>query len=260
MTPSRRARRSLALAVLAGLTLTGCGAGIDAQTDQRRTFSEGSHEVLPGGQILINNFYVAPPEQEDAVYDRGENARAYAVFVNQGDTADRLVRITSPVASRVTFWAGGSAAAGVAEHTEEFTEVFDPSRAARPGGTDNRAIPGQEQAEEGAEGVAAAAPSAPAEASGAEAQDGQQLDAFEIPVAEKLEVLPGAGYILFEGLREEIYPGTTFEVTVEFEQAGSHTFPAYVHVLAEPAERETPGSAKEGIEDPGSDQPSDLEQ
>lgn len=273
MSPSRRARRSIALAVLAGLTLTGCGAGINAQTNQRRTFSEGANEILPGGQILIRNFYLAPPDPGEATWHEGEDVRAYAVFVNQGDETDRLVRVTSPVARQVTFWAGGDPELGVTEQTEEFVELYQPGREARPGGTDTRVVPGdaQDDIEAGPEGVTSPSDSPSQQAdSGAEpgaetgtdtgaAGDGQPVDSYLVPVGDKTEVLPGAGYLLFEDLLVDVFPGTTVPVTVEFERAGSHTFPAYVHVLAEPAERETPGSAAEGHNEPAADSATDLE-
>ena len=260
MTPSRRARRSLTLAVVAGLTLSGCGAGIDAQTNQRRTFSEGANEVLPGGQILIRNFYVAPPDNAEALWEEGADVRAYAVFVNQGDVDDQLVGASTPAAERVTFWAGGDPEAGVDEHTEEFLEYAPEPGEARGGGTDNVVEPGG--TDETASPSATTPPGATASASpatGTTTADGQEVDSFELPLGDKLELTPGSGYLLLEGITEAIYPGTSIEMTVEFAEAGSHTFPAYVQVLSEPAERETPETHSEGDNEPAADTPTDLE-
>ena len=264
MTPSRRARRSLTLAVVAGLTLTGCGAGIDAQTNQRRTFSEGANEVLPGGQILIRNFYVAPPDNAEAVWEEGDDVRAYAVFVNQGDVDDQVVGASTPAAEEVTLWSGGDPDAGVDEHTEEFLEYAPEPGEARGGGTDNVVAPGgiDETASPSATtspdattSPGATTPAVPATPAG----DGEEQSSFELPLGDKLEVTPGSGYFLLEDITQAIYPGTTIEMTVEFAEAGSHTFPAYVQVLSEPAERETPESHGEGDNEPAADTPTDLE-
>jgi hypothetical protein len=273
LTPSRRARRSIALAVVAGLTLTGCGAGINAQTNQRRTYAEGNNEIFPGGQIIVGNMYLAPPDNEPlGKWEEGDDVRAYAVLVNQGDEADRLVRVTSPVASRVSFWAGGDPELGVAEHTAEFLDVYQPGSEARPGGTDTRALPGDtgDDVEADPDGVSPSASPSPEASAAAEpgaevgvdtglGGDGRPVDSYLIPVGDKTEVLPGAGYLLFEDLLVDVFPGTTVEVTMEFERAGSNTFPAYVHVLSEPYERETPGTAAEGKNEEGTDSTTDLE-
>lgn len=274
MTPSRRARRSIALAVVAGLTLTGCGAGINAQTNQRRTYAEGNNEIFPGGQILVRNMYLAPPDDEPlGKWEEGDDVRAYVVLVNQGDEDDRLVSVTSPVASRVSFWAGGDPEFGVAEHTAEFLDVYQPGSEARPGGADTRALPGDaaDDVEADADGATSPSASPSPEASaaaepGAEVGvdtglggDGRPLDSYLVPVGDKTEVLPGAGYLLFEDLTEEVYPGTTVEVTMEFERAGSDTFPAYVHVLSEPFGREEVGGAESGNNPPAADSPADVE-
>jgi copper(I)-binding protein len=273
LTPSRRARRSIALAVVAGLTLTGCGAGINAQTNQRRTYAEGNNEIFPGGQIIVGNMYLAPPDNEPlGKWEEGDDVRGYLVIVNQGDEQDRLLRVTSPVASRVSFWAGGDPEFGVAEHTAEFLDVYQPGSEARPGGTDTRALPGDaaDDVEADPDGVSPSASPSPEASAAAEpgaevgvdtglGGDGRPVDSYLIPVGDKTEVLPGAGYLLFEDLLVDVYPGTTVEVTMEFEQAGSNTFPAYVHVLSEPYERETPGTAEEGKNEEGTDSTSDLE-
>lgn len=261
MTPSRRARRAVALAALAGLTLTGCGAGVNAQTNQRQTYSEGANEVFPGGQLLVRNIYLAAPPVSDPVWHEGDDVRGYAVLVNQGDEPDRLLRVTSPVATAVSFWSGGDPREGIDANTEEFLELYQPAREARPGGTDTRAVPGSVEDDLNASEDApspspspspggrrqlvpldeiGASPSASPTPGAASAGDGEPVDGYTVPLGDKTEILPGAGYLLFEGLLTDVYPGTTVEVTMEFERAGSHTFPATVAVLGEPAERETP--------------------
>lgn len=211
MTSSRRAR-PLAMAAVAAFTLTACGAGFDAQTSQVRTFSEGANREVDDS-LLVRNVYVAPPPEDEGRYGAGDDARVYGVLVNQGSEDDRLVSVDSPAARSVTFFAGGDPEVGVSEQTENFLEFAPEGGEQREGGPDTRTVP--------------------------EGGDGQEIDGVDIPANSTAEILPGTGYLLLEGLTEQLYPGQVVPLTMQFERAGSITFDVYVHVLGEPYPRES---------------------
>lgn len=197
MSPSRRSPTTVAAAALAGLALTACGSGFDAQTNQRRTYSEGSHAQLgPTGQLLARNFYMAPPPLEDWRFEEGDDARVYGVLANSGDGDDRLLGASTPLAEEVVLVAGGDPEDGVAGHTQEFAEVFDD----REVGANARVAPEGEG----------------------------EVDGADLPGGSKLELLPGIGYLELRGLTQPVFPGTTFELTLEMEESGTVTFPVYV--------------------------------
>lgn len=98
MSPRRLLVPGLALGLVLGLT--GCGAGLRAQTYQERTQAEATNESI--GELAIRNLRVLAPEGEgSAVYEAGEDAQALLTVVNEGAESDRLVDVSSPLASSV---------------------------------------------------------------------------------------------------------------------------------------------------------------
>jgi len=97
VSPTRRAGRSAAavvVAVLALLTLTGCGAGIEAQTDQSLDPSNGVDTSI--GSIQVSNLLVLTT---------GDGAELSAGLVNNGDAPDQLTGVTVETAPPVTLTA-----------------------------------------------------------------------------------------------------------------------------------------------------------
>lgn len=74
-----------------------CGAGQVAQTAQQATPRAGAQV----GEISVLDvaFLFRPPVVGDQVYRVGELAPLAVTIVNSGATADRLVRVTSPIAA-----------------------------------------------------------------------------------------------------------------------------------------------------------------
>ena len=52
--------------------------------------------------------------------------------------------------------------------------------------------------------------------------------AVEIPAGEKTSFEPGGLHIMLVGLKQDLKPGDTFDLTLDFQNAGSLTFPATV--------------------------------
>jgi periplasmic copper chaperone A len=96
--PGRRWRLAIAIAavVLAPFG-TACGAGQASQTAEQ----VASGPVARVGEITVADveFLFDGPIAGDEVYRVGESASIAATIVNEGATADRLVRVSSPIAS-----------------------------------------------------------------------------------------------------------------------------------------------------------------
>jgi copper(I)-binding protein len=92
------------LAVATALSVSACGAGLDAQTYQQRIQAETSDASV--GQLALRNIGVQAPS-EGAVYEVGDDATAIITVTNSGDEPDTLVEVTSSAASEVVVLAGG---------------------------------------------------------------------------------------------------------------------------------------------------------
>lgn len=94
--PTRSARTAgVVLAVALGLS--GCGAGLRAQTYQERPSSDGTNEAI--GSLAIRNIRVLPPPGN--TYPEGGQARVGFVIVNEGVEDDRLVSVETDAAASV---------------------------------------------------------------------------------------------------------------------------------------------------------------
>lgn len=115
MSRNRRFRPSRALAGTAGavaltglLALSGCGTGQLSQTATQTSAVNGVS--ADHGPVAIRDARIAfPPQPADGVlYRPGGSAPLEVTLINTGSTADRLVRVSSPVSGNVTI--GGDAA------------------------------------------------------------------------------------------------------------------------------------------------------
>jgi copper(I)-binding protein len=96
----------VAAATICLAALTGCGAGQISQTAEQQSRSAGA--VAESGVISLLDvaFVFDPPVAGDEVYGLGQAAPLKVTIVNSGERADRLVAVTSPVASGATVAAG----------------------------------------------------------------------------------------------------------------------------------------------------------
>ncbi|MDQ4118432.1 MAG: hypothetical protein M3235_15930, partial [Actinomycetota bacterium] len=152
MTRTRRLRPSRALAgtvgalALAGsLALSGCGAGQLSQTSEQGAAVNGTNARQ--GDVFIRDMQIVYPQRPaspEAPYPRGAAAPLRFGIVNEGPVADRLVRVSSPIATAVTIngdaslpqnilllggGEGGTAPAGVRPVTVELTGLTRPIQA-----------------------------------------------------------------------------------------------------------------------------------
>ena len=95
-TPSSRPVRS-ALAAVAALALSACGASLDAQTYQERNNAESTDTAV--GSLALRDVAVEPPRGD--AYEEGDDAGVSITVTNASDEEDRLVEVSSPDAEEV---------------------------------------------------------------------------------------------------------------------------------------------------------------
>lgn len=96
--PLRHAASIVACCAVA-LALAGCGAGQVTQTDSQVPLIDGSNADV--GDIAIRDALIPYPKHEHGQYPSGSTVPVQLTLVNQGTTADTLVRASTPAASRV---------------------------------------------------------------------------------------------------------------------------------------------------------------
>jgi copper(I)-binding protein len=94
--------RAVAAVALCLTAVAGCGTGQLAQTAAQRSHSAGA--VARSGEISLLDvaFLFDPPVAGDEVYGVGQSAPMAVTIVNGGERPDRLLAVTSPVASGST--------------------------------------------------------------------------------------------------------------------------------------------------------------
>jgi copper(I)-binding protein len=99
-------RRPLAVTVLiaaccaSALALVGCSAGQITQTDSQVAAVDGASGDV-GNSIALRDVLIPFPPGRDGTYPAGSNVPVLLTIVNQGTSADELIAVTSPAASRV---------------------------------------------------------------------------------------------------------------------------------------------------------------
>lgn len=105
--PRRRLAVTGLLALPLALAVTGCGAGLQAQTYQARTVGDASNVDL--GPLAVRNIAVAPPAG-GRDYAKGEDAAGTFQVANRESEPDTLLEVTSTSASEVVLLQGGAPA------------------------------------------------------------------------------------------------------------------------------------------------------
>lgn len=131
---SRRLASGL-LAVATAMSVSACGASMDAQTYQERTNAESTNTAV--GQLAVRGVAVEAP-RTDKGYDVGDDATVMITVTNAGSDADRLVEVTSSAAREVVVLAGddeGDLVVPARGSTGDFVtlELRGLTRALRPG-------------------------------------------------------------------------------------------------------------------------------
>ena len=97
--------RLLAASGLLALALTGCGAGLTAQTYQTRTVGDASNVDL--GALAVRNIAVNAPTG-GYTHPAGTDARGVFTVANKGTVGDTLLEVTSDAAAEVVVLQGGA--------------------------------------------------------------------------------------------------------------------------------------------------------
>jgi copper(I)-binding protein len=86
-------------ALVAAMAVAGCGAGQVAQTAEQVTENGGAEGRA--GQMLVRNaqFTYDRPVPGGTVYEPGATAPLQVTIVNEGPDADRLLAVSSPIAT-----------------------------------------------------------------------------------------------------------------------------------------------------------------
>ena len=131
---SRRITTGL-LAVATAVSVSACGASLDAQTYQERNNAESSNAAV--GQLAIRDVAVTPPRSYEG-YEVGDDAIVKITVTNAGTEPDRLVEVTSSAAREVVVLAGdeeGDLVVPPLGSTGDFVtfELRGLTRALRPG-------------------------------------------------------------------------------------------------------------------------------
>ncbi|MCW2681243.1 MAG: hypothetical protein JWM62_2644 [Frankiales bacterium] len=92
------------LALATAVSVSACGASLDAQTYQERNNAESTNAAI--GSLALRNVAVEAPS-DDAGYEVGEDATVVLTVTNAADEEDRLVEVTSSAAQEVVVLAGG---------------------------------------------------------------------------------------------------------------------------------------------------------
>src|SRR4051794_21370388 len=240
-------------AMIGAVALAGCGAGQITQTSTQVSAVSGASGNA--GQLGVRNVAIAFPEQPPktaAVYPRGGDAPLQMTITNAGAAPDRLVSVSSPVASSVQISgpsdiAGGQRVVVAGEPAAAPTPTLAPSGSAAPGATASAApgatvSPGPSATAAAAPGTAVvpsgtALPPLPTPAATGEPnrQATQPSLAPTTGVGGFNPAGPGQGtvqnpqavnqgtQVVLTGLKDDIRSGLTYPVTFTFQKAGSVT-------------------------------------
>ncbi|MGH3824012.1 MAG: copper chaperone PCu(A)C [Pseudonocardiaceae bacterium] len=83
----------------AALALVGCGAGQITQTDSQVAAVDGTSGNV-GDTIALRNVQIPYPSNLSGTYPVGSTVPVLLTIINQGNSADELISVTSPAASQ----------------------------------------------------------------------------------------------------------------------------------------------------------------
>lgn len=90
----------IAVCCAAALALVGCGAGQITQTDRQVAAVDGTSGNV-GNTIALRNVLIPYPQDHRGTYPAGSAVPMLLTIINQGDSSDELLTVTSPAASQV---------------------------------------------------------------------------------------------------------------------------------------------------------------
>ncbi|MGI5126277.1 hypothetical protein ACQEVB_05620 [Pseudonocardia sp. CA-107938] len=206
-TPRIRSTAAVVGAVLGAVVLAGCGAGQVTQTSRQVTAVDGAN--ANAGPIAVRNalFPLGKSVESAVAYPRGSSAPLQLVIVNSGSANDELLSVSSPIAGTGTVTGKRDVPAGRAL-------VVEGAPAATVAATPSATSSATPAAAAGATPSAtpAVTPSATAAASSSTPSAGAlPTDAPDTA---------GTAQIVLTGLTDDIRSGITYEVVLNFRNAG----------------------------------------
>lgn len=244
----RNTRRMVALAVAGAVAIapviSGCGAGMDAQSAAPERLTEGVNVSVPLGddeapKIALRNMFVLGPKPEEPV-SPGLSLPLYGAMINQVQGAqDRLVSVSSPQFESATIQGGGIAlppasrdgAGSLVSLHGDVTVTPGPESPGRPTQQEptRPAQPTQSgQATQPAQptGTANPEPTGPGSTANPESTPTSQNTAG--PTVQAPPPSPGRGEqpaVVLNNLRDDkLVPGGPITLRLQFEKAGSVEF------------------------------------
>ena len=225
---SRRPRVALLIgAVVGSIVLGGCGAGQIAQTAQQSN-NGGGADVGTGDAVLVRGAQIVfgAGAEGGAVYRAGGRAPVAMRVINQSVRDDRLVSASSPVAASVQITGPTDLPAGV-----QMVVGGEPGTGGQtlPGETEPPAKPRIDTGLPGPNPNTTIAPSSAAQEPPDVSPTEGANPSGEAPAAGLrtpppiAEVQPSDRFvaIVLTGLREDIRPGLSYELVLNFERAGA---------------------------------------
>ena len=224
----RNSRRMVTLAVAGAVAIapviTGCGAGATPQSAYPTQLTDGVNVSVPKNRpadqqvALRNMFLLAPPPGQPITL--GMPMPLYGVLINQvGGQQDRLVSVTSTAFSgKATLPSGGLVLPGAAPDGKGTPVMLLSSAPTTPSpatqqGQPHGQKPGQQQGQQPT-GAQTGSPS------------GRPTGTATAPTTAPTTAVPSGEQplVVLPGLKQEVLPGGTVPVQMQFEKAGSVTF------------------------------------
>lgn len=218
--PARAGARWAAALALAGLALTGCGAGQEAQTSEKAPAVDGVH--IDAGPLALRDLHVG--FGEPGGYPAGGAAPLRVWIANDGDETIVLEGVTSPAAEVVTLVnpEGATGPTEIPPGAAPATPDGDPAEPTEEPAGEGDATAGPDA---GASGTPGASPTAGGETASPTAepdetaaqQSGERDFAIEIAPGAEVNLTPEAGsFLLLEGLKEDLTAAMDTEVVFVF--------------------------------------------
>jgi copper(I)-binding protein len=182
------------------------------------------------GPIALRGVTVAAPT--DGSYPKGSDATLQLVIVNDSTSADKLVGVTSPVATEVRLFASAADASLAAESGSAATPSSSGSS------VPSSPVPGSSAPASSAPGSSVPGSSVPGETTpGGTAP--ATVESINLPGgrAQSIGYTPDLPVIQLHALTQQLFPAQTLPITFQFANAGSVTFTIAVHLAAGPATR-----------------------
>ncbi|PPK70636.1 hypothetical protein V5P93_000483 [Actinokineospora auranticolor] len=215
----RRAPAALGLGLVAVLGAAACGSGQITQTDSQLPAVNGA--LAQSGQIALRDAMLAFPK--GGHYEKGADAPLVLAIVNSGGTADKLLEVTSPVATEVEITGDavlpGGFALAVGKPGEESGGKSVAPTTPTPTTTTTTSSAAATTTPSGSSSGAATTTTGSSSASSVAPTS--STPTTTTTTSKKVDL--GKLEIVLKGLSDKLYPGKTVPVTFVFEKAGQIT-------------------------------------